>query len=362
MASSCIAAKLKIAPRLPRDAARAILRVRKPRGRRVSTFKAIRIDKTESGTRAAMADFDENDLMDGDVTVAVTHSTVNYKDGLAITGKSPVVRRFPMIPGIDFAGTVETSAHPDYKPGDAVVLNGWGLGETHLGGYAKKARVKGDWLVPLPKGLSPAEAMAIGTAGYTAMLAVLALERHGLAPDRGPAIVTGAAGGVGSVAIALLSKLGWHVIASTGRIEEASYLKDLGAAEITDRAELSGPGRPLGKERWAAGIDSVGSHTLANLLAQTKYGGAIAACGLAQGMDLPASVAPFILRGVSLFGIDSVMCPQALRRQAWERLARDLDRDKLKRITHTIPFDRVIGIAGDILAGKIRGRVVVEIG
>ena len=362
MAALQSAAKPKIAVRLPHDAARAILRLRKPRGARVSTFKAIRIDKTESGTRAGYADFDEKDLMEGDVTVAVTHSTVNYKDGLAITGKSPVVRRFPMIPGIDFAGTVEASSHPDYKPGDAVVLNGWGLGETHLGGYAGKARVKGDWLVPLPKGLSAAEAMAIGTAGYTAMLAALALERHGLAPDRGPAVVTGAAGGVGSVAIALLSKLGWHVIASTGRADEASYLKGLGAAEIIDRAELSGPGRPLGKERWAAGVDSVGSHTLANLLAQTKYGGAIAACGLAQGMDLPGSVAPFIPRGVSLPGIDSVMCPLPLRRQAWDRLARDLDRDKLKRITRTIPFGKVIDTAGEILAGKVRGRVVVEIG
>jgi acrylyl-CoA reductase (NADPH) len=328
----------------------------------VSTFKAIRIDKTDTGTRAQIADFDDNELMEGDVTVAVTHSTVNYKDGLAITGKSPVVRRFPMIPGIDFAGTVETSSHPDYKPGDQVILNGWGLGETHLGGYAEKARVKGDWLVPLPKGLSAAEAMAIGTAGYTAALALLALQRHGLAPDRGPAIVTGAAGGVGSVAIALLSKLGWHVIASTGRAEEAAYLKDLGATEIIDRAELSTPGRPLGKERWAAGIDSVGSHTLANVLAQAKYRGAVAACGLAQGMDLPGSVAPFILRGVSLLGIDSVMCPQPLRRQAWERLARDLDRNKLKRITTTIPFDKVIDTAGAILDGKVRGRVVVEIG
>ena len=328
----------------------------------MTTFKAIRIDKTETGTRAAYADFDEAELMEGDVTVAVTHSTVNYKDGLAITGKSPVVRRFPMIPGIDFAGTVETSSNPNYKPGDAVILNGWGLGETHLGGYARKARLKGDWLVPLPKGLSPAQAMAIGTAGYTAMLAVLALERHGLTPDRGAAVVTGAAGGVGSVATALLSKLGWQVIASTGRAEEASYLRELGAAEIIDRAELSGPGRPLGKERWAAGIDSVGSQTLANVLAQTKYGGAVAACGLAQGMDLPASVAPFILRGVSLLGIESVMCPQPLRREAWQRLARDLDRVKLKRITHTIAFDKVIGMAGDILAGKVRGRLVVEIG
>jgi acrylyl-CoA reductase (NADPH) len=328
----------------------------------VSTFKAIRIDKTESGTRAEYADFDEKDLMEGDVTVAVTHSTVNYKDGLAITGKSPVVRRFPMVPGIDFAGTVEASSHPDYKPGDAVILNGWGVGETHLGGYAGKARVKGDWLVPLPKGLSAAEAMAIGTAGYTAALAVLALERHDFTPDRGPVIVTGAAGGVGSIAIAMVSKIRASIIASTGRPEEAAYLKELGATEIIDRAELAAPGRPLGKERWAAGIDSVGSHTLANVLAQTKYGGAVAACGLAQGMDLPTSVAPFILRGVALLGIDSVMCPQALRRQAWDRLARDLDKDKLKRITTIIPFDKVIDTAGAILAGKVRGRVVVEIG
>jgi acrylyl-CoA reductase (NADPH) len=328
----------------------------------VSTFKAIRIDKTDTGTRAEYADFDERDLMEGDVTVAVTHSTVNYKDGLAITGRSPVVRRFPMIPGIDFAGTVEASSHPDYKPGDQVILNGWGLGETHLGGYARKARVKGDWLVPLPKGLSPAEAMAIGTAGYTAALAVLALERHGFTPERGPVIVTGAAGGVGSISIAMVSKIRANVIASTGRPEETGYLKDLGAAEIIDRAELSAPGRPLGKERWAAGIDSVGSHTLANVLAQTKYGGAVAACGLAQGMDLPTSVAPFILRGVSLLGIDSVMCPQALRRQAWDRLARDLDSDKLKHITRTIPFNKVIDTAGEILEGKVRGRVVVEIG
>ncbi|MBV9066588.1 MAG: oxidoreductase [Methylobacteriaceae bacterium] len=328
----------------------------------MTTFKAIRIDKTDTGTRAAYADFDESELMEGDVTVAVSHSTVNYKDGLAITGKSPVVRRFPMIPGIDFAGTVEASSNPNYKPGDKVILNGWGLGETHLGGYARKARVKGDWLVPLPQDLSPAEAMAIGTAGYTAMLSLLALERQGLSPERGAAVVTGAAGGVGSVAIALLSKLRWHVIASTGRAAEADYLKELGAAEIIDRAELSTPGRPLGKERWAAGIDSVGSQTLANVLAQTKYGGAVAACGLAQGMDLPASVAPFILRGVSLLGIESVMCPQPLRREAWQRLARDLDRVKLKRITHTIAFDKVIGMAGDILAGKVRGRLVVEIG
>lgn len=326
------------------------------------TFRAIRIDKDESGYRAAPAEVDDSILLDGDVTLRVTHSTVNYKDGLAVTGRSPVVRRFPMIPGIDFAGIVESSTHPEWKPGDAAILNGWGVGETHPGGYAQKARVKGDWLVPLPAGLSAAEAMAIGTAGYTAMLAVMALERHGAKPSDGAAIVTGAAGGVGSVAVAVLAKLGWHVIASTGRASETDYLKGLGAAEIIDRAELSGPGRPLGKERWAAGIDSVGSHTLANVLSQTKYGGAVAACGLAQGMDLPASVAPFILRGVSLLGIDSVMCPQGKRREAWVRLARDLDRAKLAAMTTTIGFDRVMETAQSILDGKVRGRVVVDIG
>ena len=328
----------------------------------MTTFKAIRIDKTETGTRAALADFDEKDLMDGDVTVRVSHSTLNYKDGLALTGKAPVVRRFPMIPGIDMAGVVESSSHPGIKAGDAVVLNGWGTGETHLGAYAQKARVKGEWLVPLPKGMSAAQAMAIGTAGYTAMLAVMALERHGMKPADGEVVVTGAAGGVGSVAIALLSKLGWRVIASTGRMGEADYLKSLGASQIIDRAELSAPGRPLGKERWAAGIDSVGSVTLANVLAQTKYNGAVAACGLAQGMDLPASVAPFILRGVALLGIDSVMCPKARRLEAWARLARDLDHAKLAAITTTVGLGEVIGMGAEILAGKVRGRVVVEVG
>ena len=328
----------------------------------MATFKAIRIDKDDQGYRAGAARFDEADLMDGDVTVRVSHSTINYKDGLAVTGKSPVVRRFPMIPGIDFAGVVESSSNPDFKPGDAVVLNGWGVGETHLGGLAQKARVKGDWLIPLPAGLSAEQAMAIGTAGYTAMLAVMALESHGLKPSDGPALVTGAAGGVGSVAVSLLAQAGWRVIASTGRPNEAQFLKDLGAAEIIDRAELSAPGRPLGKERWAACVDSVGSHTLANALAQTKYGGAVAACGLAQGMDLPASVAPFILRGVSLLGIDSVMAPKARRIAAWGRLARDLDKAKLASITAVIPFDRAIQAANLILDGKIRGRVVVEIG
>lgn len=328
----------------------------------MSTFKALVATKGETGTDLAFTDFAESDLMEGDVTVRVTHSTVNYKDGLAVTGKAPVVRRWPMIPGIDFAGRVESSSHPEFKPGDLVILNGWGTGETHLGAYAQKSRVKGDWLVPLPAGLNPDEAMAIGTAGFTAMLAVLALEKHGLKPADGPVVVTGAAGGVGSVAIALLARAGWHVIASTGRAEEADYLKGLGAAEIIDRNELSGPGRPLGKERWIAGVDAVGSHTLANLLSMTKYGGAIAACGLAQGMDLPASVAPFILRGVSLLGIDSVMCPKPRRLEAWARLARDLDRAKLALITSTIPLESVIETGQAIVEGKVRGRVVVEIG
>jgi acrylyl-CoA reductase (NADPH) len=327
----------------------------------MGAFKAIVVDKMEGGQTVAIRDFDEADLMDGDVTVWITHSTVNYKDGLALTGKAPVVRRFPMIPGIDLAGVVETSAHPDFKPGDQVVLNGWGLGETHLGAYAEKARVKGDWLIPLPRGLSPADAMAIGTAGYTAMLCLLALEHHGLTPDRVPAIVTGASGGVGSVAIAILAKAGWHVIASTGRPQEADYLKRLGATEIVAREEFSGPGRPLDKERWAAGIDSVGSHTLANVLSMTKENGAVAACGLAQGMDLPASVAPFILRGVSLLGVNSVTAPKPLRIEAWGRLARDLDRDKLAAMTSTIPFERVIEAGRDILEGRVRGRLVIEV-
>ncbi|MDF3812817.1 MDR family oxidoreductase [Rhodopseudomonas sp. BAL398] len=327
----------------------------------MATFKAIRIDKAEKGTSVALTQFDEAELMDGDVTVAVEWSTVNYKDGLAVTGKAPVVRRFPMIAGIDLAGTVTQSSHPDWKAGDKVICNGWGMGETHLGAYAEKARVKGDWLVRLPEGLSARDAMAIGTAGYTAMLSVLALEKHGLTPKDGPVVVTGAAGGVGSVAIALLSKLGYHVIASTGRMSEADYLKDLGAAEVIDRAELSGPAKPLAKERWAGGIDSVGSTTLANLLSMTKYRGAIAACGLAAGMDLPSSVAPFILRGVCLYGIDSVMCPIALRKQAWERLASDLDHAKLAEITQEINLDEVIAAGARVLEGKVRGRIVVKI-
>lgn len=328
----------------------------------MGAFRAVVIDKSEAGQSVDLRAFDEADLMDGDVTVRVTHSTLNYKDGLALTGKAPVVRRFPMIPGVDLAGTVEASTHAEFKPGDGVVLNGWGLGETHLGAYAEKVRVKGDWLIPLPKGLSAAQAMAIGTAGYTAMLALMALERHGLRPDRGPAVVTGAAGGVGSVAVALLARAGWHVIASTGRPEEADYLKGLGAVEIIERGELSGAVRPLAKERWAAGIDSVGSTTLANLLSMTRYHGAIAACGLAGGMDLPATVAPFILRGVSLLGIDSVMAPKPLRLEAWSRLARELDLGKLAAMTSTIPLDQVMEAGRRIVEGRVRGRVVVEIG
>lgn len=327
----------------------------------MTTFKAIRIDKADKGTIATLTQFDDVEFMDGDVTVAVEWSTVNYKDGLAITGKGPVVRRFPMIAGVDFSGAVVDSTHPDWRPGDKVICTGWGLGETHLGAYAERARVKGDWLVRLPDGLSGREAMAIGTAGLTAMLAVIALEKYGLAPKDGPMIVTGAAGGVGSVAVSLLSKLGYHVVASTGRVSEADYLRSLGASEIIGRTELSGPAKPLAKERWAGGIDSVGSTTLANILSMTQYRGAIAACGLAGGMDLPSSVAPFILRGVCLLGIDSVMCPIPLRKAAWERITKDLDRSKLSEITHEISLDQVIETGLKILAGQIRGRLVVKI-
>jgi acrylyl-CoA reductase (NADPH) len=327
----------------------------------LGTFRAIRIDKAEKGTVAALTQFDEAELMEGDVTVRVEWSTLNYKDGLALTGRAPVVRRFPMIAGIDFAGTVEQSSNPQWKPGDKVICDGWGMGETHLGAYAQKARVKGDWLVRLPDGMTARDAMAIGTAGYTAMLAVLALEKHGLASKHGPVVVTGAAGGVGSVATAVLSKLGYHVIASTGRVSEAAYLKQIGAAEVIDRAELSGPAKPLAKERWAGGIDSVGSTTLANVLSMTKYGGAVAACGLAAGMDLPSSVAPFILRGVCLLGIESVMCPIEQRKTAWHRLASDLDRTKLTEITQEISLDDVIGTGSKILDGQVRGRIVVKI-
>jgi acrylyl-CoA reductase (NADPH) len=328
----------------------------------MATFKAIVIDKAEAGQSVGLKDFDDKDLMDGDVTVGVEWSTVNYKDGLAVTGKAPVVRRFPMIAGVDFAGTVAASSHPGWKPGDKVIANGWGLGETHLGAYGEKARVKGDWLVRLPPSMSARQAMAIGTAGYTSMLAVMALERAGVAPARGPVIVTGAAGGVGSVAVAILAKLGYHVIASTGRPAEAAYLKGLGAAEVIDRKELSGPPRPLAKERWAGGIDAVGSTTLANMLSMTRYGGAVAACGLAGGMDLPGSVAPFILRGVWLLGIDSVMCPLPLRQQAWQRLETDLDGDKIAAMTSEIGLGEVIEAGKRIVEGQVRGRLVVKIG
>ena len=327
----------------------------------MAAFKAIVIEKTDSGTRAALSDFDEANLMDGDVTVRVEYSTVNYKDGLAITGKAPVVRRFPMIPGVDFAGTVESSSHPAWKTGDKVVLNGWGCGETHLGAYADKARVKGDWLVALPKTMSTRDAMAIGTAGYTAMLAVMALERHGLHPPNGGIAVSGAVGGVGSVAVGILADRGYTVYAITGRSQEADYLKSLGAAEIIDRKELTGPVRPLARERWAGAIDSVGSTVLANLLSMTRYGGAVAACGLAGGMDLPTSVAPFILRGICLYGIESVMCPIELRREAWKRLEANLDRQKLAAMTREIGLSEVLDVAPQILEGKVRGRIVVKI-
>jgi acrylyl-CoA reductase (NADPH) len=328
----------------------------------MATFKAIVIDKAETGQTVGLGDFDEKDLMDGDVTVRIEYSTLNYKDGLAVTGKAPVVRRFPMIAGVDFAGTVESSTHLAWRAGDKVILNGWGLGETHLGAYAEKARVKGDWLVRLPPDMTARDAMAIGTAGYTAMLALMALERAGLAPARGPVVVTGAAGGVGSVAIALLAGRGYAVIASTGRPDEASYLKGLGASEVIERKELAGPPRPLAKERWAGGIDSVGSTTLANVLSMTRYGGAVAACGLAGSMDLPGSVAPFILRGVWLLGIDSVMCPLPMRQEAWRRLATELERSKIAAMTNEIGLAEVIAAGRRIVEGQVRGRIVVKIG
>ncbi|MGB6119268.1 MAG: MDR family oxidoreductase [Mesorhizobium sp.] len=324
-------------------------------------FKAILITRdAEKKQSVAITEIGEADLMDGDVTVRVEASTVNYKDGLSLTGKAPIARRFPLVPGIDLAGTVVSSSHKDWRAGDKVVLNGWGTGETHHGAYAEFSRVNGDWLVPMPQGLTALDAMAVGTAGYTSMLSVLALEKFGITPERGPVVVTGAAGGVGSVAIAILAKLGYHVIASTGRASEADYLKDLGATEIIDRNELSGPAKPLGKERWAAGIDVVGSHTLANVLSMTSYGGAVAACGLAQGMDLRGSVAPFILRGVALLGIDSVMAPKALRMEAWQRIGTDLDLGKLRAMTTTIGFDGIFDAARDIVDGKVRGRIAID--
>lgn len=324
-------------------------------------FNAIVINKDDAGYRTELTSVDEAQLPDGDVTVDVVYSGLNYKDGLAITGKGPVVRRFPMVPGIDLVGTVRDSAHPDYQAGDSVILNGWGVGETHWGGLAQTARLKGDWLVPLPKGMAARDAAAIGTAGYTAMLCVMALQKHGVKPDDGEIVVTGAAGGVGSVAIAILAKLGFEVVAVTGRASEADYLKALGAASIMDRTELAEPGKPLAKERWAGAVDVVGSHTLANICASTRYRGVVTACGLAGGMDLPATVAPFILRGVTLAGIDSVMCPRQERLQAWQRLAAELELDKLHRMIQEIGLGQVIETAGDLMKGQVRGRVVVDV-
>lgn len=324
-------------------------------------FKGILITKGDAGYKAELQNIEDSVLPDGDVRVQVEWSTLNYKDGLAITGQSPVVRRFPMIPGIDFAGTVTESSNAAWKAGDKVILNGWGVGETHCGGLAQVARVKGEWLVPLPQEFTTRLAMAIGTAGYTAMLCVLTLEHHGIKPQDGEVLVTGANGGVGSVAIALLAKLGYRVVASTGRLGESDYLKSLGASLVIDRQELSTPGKPIGKERWAGVIDTVGSHTLANACATTKYRGAVAACGLAGGMDFPASVAPFILRGVTLYGIDSVMAPVHLRLQAWQRLALDLDMSKLEAMTREIGLSQVIEVAAELLQGKVRGRVVVDV-
>ena len=328
----------------------------------MAKFKVVIVEKAENGSQARYGELSESDLMDGDVTVRVEYSCINYKDGLAVTGLAPVVRRWPMIPGIDFAGTVEQSTHPEWKPGDRVILNGFGVGEMHLGGWAEKARVMGDWLVPLPQGMSALDAMAIGTAGYTAMLAVIALERHGVTPEKGPVVVTGGVGGLGSVAISLLSNYGYQVVASTGRPAEADYLKSLGTSEVIDRSELTGKVKPLAKERFAGGIDTVGTTTLANVLSMTRYGGAVAACGLAGGMDLQTTVAPFILRGVSLLGIDSVMCPIPLRNAAWARLASDLDRGKLAAMTTEIGLAEVIDAGGRIVGGKVRGRTVVRIG
>jgi len=325
-------------------------------------FRALRLFKTDAGQEARLVELSDDDLMDGDVTVRIDYSTLNYKDALALTGNAPVVRVWPLTPGIDFSGVVETSSHAEFAAGDRVVLNGWGVGETHHGGLAQKARVKGDWLIKAPSAISNGQAMAIGTAGYTAMLCVLALERGGVTPDKGDVLVTGAAGGVGGVAIAVLTKLGYRVIASSGRKDtEGAYLNGLGAAEIVDREELSAPGRPLGKERWAGAVDVVGSHTLANVLAQTRYGGIVAACGLAQGMDLPASVAPFILRGITLAGIDSVMRAKVDRVEAWDRLARDLDLAKLQAMTVPTALSEVPAVASAILAGQVRGRVLVDV-
>nr|WP_194303946.1 MDR family oxidoreductase [Chthonobacter albigriseus] len=326
-------------------------------------FPAVVVDRdADKKQSVSLARLTETDLMEGDVTVRVTHSSVNYKDGLAVTGKLPVVRRWPMVPGVDFTGEVVESRSPDFAVGDKVILNGWGVGEVHLGGWSRYARVKSDWLIRLPDGLTGADAMALGTAGYTAMLSLMAIEKHGLSPADGPAVITGAAGGVGSVAVMLFARAGYQVVATTGRPEEADYLKSLGAAEIVERSELSGPAKPLAKERWATGVDNVGSTTLANVLSMTKADGAIAACGNAGGMELPSSVAPFILRGVSLLGINSVSVPRAKREIAWTRLAAEIDRGKLAAMTHTVPLDEAIDRGRAIADGRIRGRVVIEVG
>ncbi len=325
-------------------------------------FPAIYLTTAEDKkTQATLTSLDESTLPEGDVLVEVEYSTLNYKDALAITGRSPVVRKFPMVPGIDFAGTVRESGHGRWRAGDRVILNGFGVGEVHWGGLAGLARVQGDWLVARPETLSSATAMAVGTAGYTAMLCVMALERHGVTPGSGPVLVTGANGGVGSIAVALLSRLGHEVVASTGRLQEAAHLKQLGASEVVDRSSLSQPGKPLQKERWAAAVDSVGSHTLANVCAGLRYGGTVAACGLAQGMDLPATVAPFILRGVTLAGVDSVYAPLAVRNEAWKRIAAELPAEVVGANTRTVKLDEVVALAGELLEGRVRGRLLVEV-
>lgn len=324
-------------------------------------FNAILIEKDEAGYRAGLQSLEESQLPEGDVIVRVDYSSMNYKDALAVTGKSPVVRKFPMVPGIDLAGTVESSEHPDFKPGQKIVMNGWGVGEGHWGGLSQKASLKGDWLVPLPESFSTHQAMAIGTAGYTAMLCIMALEDHGVTPDQGEILVTGAAGGVGGIAVSVLSKLGYKVVAMTGRTEETNYVTGLGASEILPRSEYAESGRPLARERWAGVVDVVGSHVLANACAATQYGGVVTACGLAGGMDFPATVAPFILRGVTLVGIDSVMCPTKKRLKAWARLERDLDTSKLDVITHDIGLEEVASTAETLLEGKLRGRVIVDV-
>lgn len=326
-------------------------------------FRAILLNKNEDGsTKAELTQLDDAQLPpEGDVTVAVDYSTINYKDGLAITGKSPVVRKWPMVPGIDGAGEVIASSHPDWKAGDAFILNGWGVGETHMGCLAERAKLKGDWLIPRPQGMSSRTAMAIGTAGYTAMLCAMALAEHGVKPDDGEVLVTGASGGVGSVAVAILAARGYKVVASTGKLAEADYLKSLGASDVIDRAELSAAGKPLQKERWAGVVDSVGSHTLVNAIAQTRYGGTVAACGLAQGMDLPATVAPFILRSVKLIGVDSVMAPKSRRIDAWSNLAQELSEATLAKITQEIALADALVWAPKILAGGVRGRLVVNV-